>query len=114
MPLAVGDQVRVVGVWRHGQTGKLVRIRANGSLHYYVLLHDSEDVFKADELELIPPVLAEPPAPGCIWVLDDADKKVYATSCGESWILIAGGGPRENGMRYCPFCGKRLEAVTHE
>lgn len=42
----------------------------------------------------------------CQW-LTDADNN-YSTSCGEMFILIEG-TPSENGMKYCCYCGKRLE-----
>ena len=50
---------------------------------------------------------------GCAWTLDDEDNNVYATSCG-GLFKIHCDGPIENGMRFCCYCGKRLEAVTHE
>ena len=42
----------------------------------------------------------------CIW-RQDADGN-WQTDCENSFVLI-GGTPSENGMRYCPYCGKRLK-----
>ena len=41
----------------------------------------------------------------CIW-MEDGDGG-YSTSCGKAFI-INDGTPEENGMNYCPFCGKPL------
>ena len=42
----------------------------------------------------------------CKW-LTDSDGN-YSTSCGETFTLIDG-TPSENSMKYCCYCGKRLE-----
>ena len=34
----------------------------------------------------------------------------WATSCGNTWVLIEG-TPGENKMKYCPYCGRRLEVA---
>jgi hypothetical protein len=52
-----------------------------------------------------PPTEAEKRAQ-CEWVLDDIDGK-WDTGCGEAFFFEVD-GPAENGMRYCPYCGKRL------
>jgi hypothetical protein len=46
------------------------------------------------------------PSPSCTWT-EDSDG-AWKTSCGEVFLLSAG-TPAENGMRFCPYCGKGLE-----
>jgi len=41
----------------------------------------------------------------CVWTLDEYDGS-WNGNCGATWCLE--GTPHENGMRYCPECGKRL------
>ena len=48
----------------------------------------------------------------CAWVLDDEDNNTWATTCGNMYVFMEG-GPVENDMRYCPYCGKRI-LVTQE
>ena len=45
------------------------------------------------------------------WIAQDGyDGDVYydCSACGESWVMIEG-TPQENGMRYCPHCGAKME-----
>jgi len=44
----------------------------------------------------------------CRWVDQD---DYWQTDCGELWTLIAD-GPTENGMNYCPKCGRPLVVET--
>ena len=44
----------------------------------------------------------------CYWK-EDMDG-VWSSSCGESWFFDCG-DPKENGMRFCPFCGAGLVQV---
>jgi len=50
----------------------------------------------------------------CVWkyyeeyVTDD-----WETECGEAHIL-ADGTPAENNMRFCPYCGRRIEQLDQE
>jgi len=41
------------------------------------------------------------------------DEDFWETACGESWIFPEG-GPDENKMKFCPYCGKPLEKVPYE
>lgn len=55
---------------------------------------------------------AAPQPPGeavsCEWTSsDDPDMGWWETSCGEAWTFIDG-GPAENKMKFCPYCGKPL------
>ena len=42
----------------------------------------------------------------CEWNNFDEDE-TWWTSCGEGFNLESG-GPSDNGMNYCPYCGKPL------
>jgi len=44
----------------------------------------------------------------CRWVWDEATE-AYETDCGELFQFMTD-GPIENGMRYCCYCGKPIEA----
>lgn len=47
-------------------------------------------------------------AKACTWEhSDDPDMSWWETSCGEAWTFIDG-GPAENGMKFCPYCGGAL------
>lgn len=49
----------------------------------------------------------------CIWTEDD-DTGAYDTACGNKHLFIEG-TPRENGYRFCPYCGGALmDAATEE
>ena len=48
------------------------------------------------------------PKAACRWVDQD---DYWQTDCGELWTLIAD-GPAENGMNYCPKCGRPLVVET--
>lgn len=45
----------------------------------------------------------------CLWV-EDAHKDCWDTNCGEKYVIMAG-SPKENNMRFCPFCGRTLEEM---
>jgi len=46
--------------------------------------------------------------PDCTWILeDDWDNASWQGDCGATWNLDAG-GPKENGMKFCPDCGGNL------
>jgi len=42
----------------------------------------------------------------CEW--KDDDRNDWWTSCGKGWCFTNGDSPVDNGMNYCPFCGKPL------
>lgn len=46
----------------------------------------------------------------CKWRLCDEEANVYDTSCRNPHILIES-TPKENGYRYCPYCGKKIKVV---
>lgn len=47
----------------------------------------------------------------CHWRLDDPDRGIWETGCGHAFQFTAD-GPRENGARFCCYCGKRLEEIN--
>ena len=42
----------------------------------------------------------------CEWSVEE-DTNWWQTGCGEDWI-IPEGNPVENGMKFCPICGKKF------
>jgi len=42
----------------------------------------------------------------CIWT--DQEDGTWLSECGVLWCFEAD-GPEENGMKFCPFCGKKLQ-----
>jgi len=42
----------------------------------------------------------------CVWTIEK-NTDWYQTGCGEEWTMLSG-TPSENGMRFCPICGKPL------
>ena len=46
----------------------------------------------------------------CIWTFDDIDGK-RDTACGEAFCFIDG-NPSDNGMKFCPYCGKPLVTLA--
>lgn len=47
--------------------------------------------------------------PVCVWTLDrDNWGDSWDTACGEKYVFIDG-GPRENGQRFCGYCGRFLK-----
>jgi len=44
----------------------------------------------------------------CEWKLDEPAWNAWRTSCDQLWCF-AEGTPKENKVRYCHFCGKRVK-----
>ena len=44
----------------------------------------------------------------CEWE-EDADGSAWETSC-RNRFLLNDGGPVDNGLKFCPFCGKEVDA----
>lgn len=47
----------------------------------------------------------------CVWTVEDTDGGVWKPSCGGDLFMLETGTPAHNHMRYCCYCGLRLEAV---
>jgi hypothetical protein len=43
----------------------------------------------------------------CIWI-EHFDPDYWQTGCGNEFQIIDS-TPKENGMVYCPFCGKKIK-----
>lgn len=46
----------------------------------------------------------------CVWE-EIGEHSVYITGCGNRFEIIEG-IPRENGMKYCPYCGDKITVKT--
>ena len=46
----------------------------------------------------------------CEWKFEDEEANLYLTGC-QQRQLIFDGTPKENGYRYCPYCGKKIKIV---
>jgi hypothetical protein len=58
--------------------------------------------------------LARDAARVCLWSQDgDYESDTYGTSCGRYYCIIEG-APDENDMKYCCYCGGKLEQVLIE
>ena len=42
----------------------------------------------------------------CEWKLEDEEANLYLTRCQQRQLIFEG-TPKENGYRYCPYCGKK-------
>lgn len=60
-------------------------------------------------IAMIDEVLAAPaPQPlTCEWSFEDDDSGTWRSSCGELWCFIDG-GPKENRVTYCHYCGGKV------
>ena len=46
----------------------------------------------------------------CEWKLEDEEANLYLTVCQQRQLIFEG-TPKENGYRYCPYCGKKIKIV---
>lgn len=46
----------------------------------------------------------------CEWKIEDEEANLYLTGCQQRQLLFDG-TPKENGYRYCPYCGKKIKVV---
>lgn len=54
----------------------------------------------------------EPSVPAsCTWTYNNDDSFAWGTSCSNSFTLMED-GPRENGMKFCPYCSKPINQVS--
>jgi hypothetical protein len=47
----------------------------------------------------------------CEWREEDDDGGPWNTDCGQMFTFTDD-GPKENGFKYCCYCGRRLDPVT--
>ena len=45
----------------------------------------------------------------CAWTCEEMDD-FWNTSCEKAWCFMEG-TPKQNRMKFCPFCGKELEQI---
>lgn len=48
----------------------------------------------------------------CVWTYDDSND-CWETGCNNVSAVIEG-TPKDNGMKYCPYCGRKLEEIINE
>lgn len=48
----------------------------------------------------------------CEWRLDDPDQGTWESSCGCAFNIIEG-GPEQNDMRFCCYCGDPLKEIKN-
>ena len=59
---------------------------------------------------MLGPQASTPNGPeSCEWLYCE-EEDAWDTGCGNKFQVFEG-APRENGMVYCPYCGKRIEEV---
>ena len=46
----------------------------------------------------------------CVWTVDDSDGGAWRPSCGGGLFDLETGTPAENKMKFCCYCGARIEA----
>lgn len=46
----------------------------------------------------------------CEWTLFDEETNAYNTTCGGAFWLNDG-SPKDNGFKYCPYCGRKIKVV---
>jgi hypothetical protein len=68
---------------------------------YLRALYEERDVLRQRLSE------AEDVLDDCQWK-ESPDTTAYITECG-GWFDVESGTPKENGMKFCPYCGKRIE-----
>jgi hypothetical protein len=59
--------------------------------------------------ELRAEVARRPRVGYCVWSLTETiDDAEWSSTCGHEWQFLAG-GPIENEVKFCPFCGGEIE-----
>lgn len=49
----------------------------------------------------------------CHWYQQDFQEcETWQTSCGDKLFNVLNGTPKENGMHFCPYCGKNI--IEHD
>lgn len=48
----------------------------------------------------------------CKWEREDEDSDIWLTNCGTAFTLNEG-TPKENRMKFCCFCGRKIKTVKY-
>lgn len=49
----------------------------------------------------------------CHWLQQDGENSEDWLACDDKIFCLTNGTPSENGMRFCPYCGKNLVEITY-
>lgn len=52
----------------------------------------------------------------CLWKEHDNNDElgIYDTDCGETFFFSDGLSAKDNGFKYCPYCGRRIETEEYK
>lgn len=50
----------------------------------------------------------------CHWLQQDGEYSEDWLACDDKMFCLTNGTPSENGMRFCPYCGKNLVEITYK
>lgn len=50
----------------------------------------------------------------CHWLQQDGENSEDWLACDDKLFCLTNGTPSENGMRFCPYCGKNLVELTYK
>ena len=50
----------------------------------------------------------------CHWLQQDGENSEDWLACDDRIFCLTNGTPSENGMRFCPYCGKNLVELTYK
>lgn len=50
----------------------------------------------------------------CHWLQQDGENSEDWLACDGKLFCLTNGTPSENGMRFCPYCGKNLYEITYK
>lgn len=50
----------------------------------------------------------------CYWLQQDDEFSEDWLACDDKLFCLQNGTPSENGMRFCPYCGKNLVEITYK
>ena len=79
----------------------------NLSMHELIAVEIAKNAYRAGG-EFAESELTKP-AETCLWRLEEDDYSLWEGACGVAWQFSNDCGIEENGMNYCPRCGKPIE-----
>jgi len=77
-----------------------------------ILQEEAGHLIYDDEVEALLRQIAAEQAATCEW-REDRTGEFWHTGCGEAFFFDTY-GPKENGQKFCAYCGKRLIEATSE